>query len=84
MMSSTYDDGRKSTCIWKRVPYNILRRMLLNVYILYQQNTDTKIVYLSRIKFIQSIAQALSGDHVIMQHQRVNQGSKHRVAPMTR
>ena len=51
MMTSTYHDGRKSTCMWKRVAYNILHRMMLNAYILYQQNTDGDRI-LSRIKFI--------------------------------
>jgi hypothetical protein len=71
MMTSTYDDGRKSTCMWKRVAYNILHRMMLNAYILYQQNTDGDRI-LSRIKFIQVIVEELSGDRVRRRDQQVN------------
>ena len=47
MMSSTYDDGRKSTCIWKRVLYNILHRISLNAYILLRQNTDKDRIFIA-------------------------------------
>ena len=50
MMSSKYYDGRKLTCMWKRVAYNILHRMMLNAYIFVSTTDGDRM--LSRIRFI--------------------------------
>jgi len=39
MMLSFYSDERKTAKVWKKMALNIVRRMLLNVYILYDQTT---------------------------------------------
>jgi len=53
MMLSFYSDERKTVKVWKKMAMNIVRRMLLNAYNLYDQTTaDTP--HLSRFQFTYS------------------------------
>ncbi|VDH92077.1 Hypothetical predicted protein [Mytilus galloprovincialis] len=69
MLTSFYEDGRKSTKMWKKIVFNIIHRMVINAYILYQQNSDNA---KSRLHFIQLLIDDLSEDH--MTRNRVNIG----------
>ncbi|PJE77355.1 hypothetical protein CI610_03723 [invertebrate metagenome] len=51
MLTLTYDDNRKTLKLWKKIVYNVLHRVLLNVFICYTQNTDPN-QKLSRAAFI--------------------------------
>lgn len=58
MMLYSYLDERRALKYWKKVVFSIFSRMVLNAYILYQQNTDggTK----TRLEFITDIIQSIT------------------------
>lgn len=58
MMLYSYLDERRAVKYWKKVVFSIFSRMVLNAYILYQQNTDggTK----TRLEFITDIIQSIT------------------------
>lgn len=55
---SAYSYQRKTKKVWKKVVLNIFHRIMLNSYILYNQNTSDKPV-MSRLKFIQLVVESL-------------------------
>lgn len=59
MKCSFYDDKRKTMKVWKKVMFNIFHRMMLNAYILYEENTDAP---MTRLRFIQSVIEDLSAE----------------------
>lgn len=59
MLTSFYEDGRKTTKLWKKIAFNLIHRMNINAYVLYKSNTDDNQI-LSRVQFIQSVIEDLS------------------------
>jgi hypothetical protein len=53
-----YLDERRSVKYWKKVVFNIISRMILNLYIIYKENNTGQ--DLNRLKFTLSIIQSLS------------------------
>ncbi|KAI4487100.1 hypothetical protein M0802_012014 [Mischocyttarus mexicanus] len=58
MMLYTYLDERRTLKFWKKVVFSIFSRMVLNACILYQLNTQGKVM--TRLKFITSIIQSIT------------------------
>ncbi|CAK9832764.1 PiggyBac transposable element-derived protein 4 [Anthophora retusa] len=58
MMLYSYLDERRAIKYWKKVVFSIFSRMVLNAYILYQQNTDGRIK--TRLEFITDIIQSIT------------------------
>lgn len=58
-----YLDERKTIRYWKIVTFNLLSRMLLNVHVLYKENSAEKIIN-SRYKFNISVIEVLSKEQL--------------------
>lgn len=58
-----YLDERKTIRYWKIVIFNLLSRMLLNVHVLYKENSAEKIIN-SRYKFNISVIEVLSKEQL--------------------
>ena len=58
MMLYSYLDERRAIKYWKKAVFSIFSRMVLNAYILYQQNTDGRIK--TRLEFITDIIQSIT------------------------
>ncbi|CAC5362079.1 unnamed protein product [Mytilus coruscus] len=68
MMTESYNDGRKTLKVWKKVVFNLMHRMVINAYILYQQNTSDN-PKLSRLVFTQKLIEDLAKDHMMQRNE---------------
>ncbi|CAC5388394.1 GRIN [Mytilus coruscus] len=68
MMTESYNDGRKTLKVWKKVVFNRMHRMVINAYILYQQNTSVN-PKLSRLVFTQKLIEDLAKDHMMQRNE---------------
>lgn len=63
MMLYTYLDERKTLKFYKKVIFNIMSRMVLNAYILYQQNIHP-VKPMSRVQFTERIVNAIGEEWI--------------------
>ncbi|VDI16621.1 Hypothetical predicted protein [Mytilus galloprovincialis] len=68
MMTESYNDGRKTLKVWKKVVFNLMHRMVINAYIIYKENTSDN-PKLSRLSFTQRLIEDLAKDHMVLRNE---------------
>ncbi|VDI81888.1 Hypothetical predicted protein [Mytilus galloprovincialis] len=68
MMTESYNDGRKTLKVWKKVVFNLMHRMVTNAYIIYKENTSDN-PKLSRLSFTQRLIEDLAKDHMVLRNE---------------
>ncbi|CAC5410838.1 unnamed protein product [Mytilus coruscus] len=68
MMTESYNDGRKTLKVWKKVVFNLMHRMVINAYIIYKENTSDN-PKLSRLAFTQKLIEDLAKDHMMQRNE---------------